>query len=1118
MKKTQFIDLFKNIKKTKVSFIAITMFVALGVAIFTGFSWAGKAIVKSVFGEFDNSNTYDFEILYPYGLTDDNLEELKKLDCVTDIEGSYFTYQVFIRDGIKYQAKVISLTDRISTSTQIEGNLPSKMGEVAVEKLWANNNNVSVGDVITFVHDDDGTAHYIDGIINKDTDVLTASQVTPDGMKYLYTDTYTVTALVENATYLAAMPSAYGVSVENNTPVNCIMYIPECNFDEAAFGGYVDVLVRSDLLRGYDEFNDEYREKCENIQKQIESLLNDIVDDKNKLIVGNVDELLNDADSELNKAQSQLSDAKDKITQGEKELSEGRKLLDESRKKLENGQAEVDRGWVELNASKAMLEDGRKQLQEKEAELEEGRKKVEESQKRFDEIKPLYDQGMEIYETVREEYQKFKNDDEKFAYIKYVCEETAISKVLEFFEITFDDISDYIMENLEKGEEIIGGYVDRIKEKVDSAQQQLEEGWKQINDGERLLAEKKKEVEEGEARIATAQKQLEDAQREIDNGRIILEKNEIIYKEKSQELAQGKIDYEEGCKKYEEESAEFESIRKRAGDIKASDCVTSNLEKNISASSVVVITDVFDRLRYNMASLFVIFGLLVCYSAVSRIVSEQTSLIGTKKALGLYNSEITMSYLLYTGIAATIGSVLGVLISRFIIEPVMLESVKSSLLYERSVYHMNIIDAVLVIGLEMVLILLVSYVACRGVLKRNAIKLLNGPDVAAAKVHFYEKFKIWEKASLFTKTIINNCFNDKKRVFATVVGVAGCAALVCCAMTMRNSVMGSFNKQFDDIFSFDSVIFFDDENESGSKEIKKLLDEKNIEYSEICHTLGAIKLPEGNTGITFVMIPADDKFDKFVNFMPVGNTASGNEEGVWLSNSYAQYYGAGSGDKITYVSAAGKEYEMSIKSPFEYYLTRNQVIMSADYYEKCFGQKVVSNAIIADLSRIDKIELQRELADVPGFLCFDDYYENSYLAFATFGKVADIIVVVYIALAVIMAILVLLVLLNMFVDEKKKELIVLMINGYSLKDARRYIYSDTIFLTVIGIAAGIAVGYFIGIESVKSFESSITIFIKQFGWLACVLSVCITAVLTFVMTKIALGRIGKFRLTEINNK
>lgn len=49
----------------------------------------------------------------------------------------------------------------------------------------------------------------------------------------------------------------------------------------------------------------------------------------------------------------------------------------------------------------------------------------------------------------------------------------------------------------------------------------------------------------------------------------------------------------------------------------------------------------------------------------------------------------------------------------------------------------------------------------------------------------------------------------------------------------------------------------------------------------------------------------------------------------------------------------------------------------------------------------------------------------------------------YLLLSALMAIVVLLNVDIMFADEKKRELIVLMINGFSVKDAKAYIYRDS---------------------------------------------------------------------------
>ena len=123
---------------------------------------------------------------------------------------------------------------------------------------------------------------------------------------------------------------------------------------------------------------------------------------------------------------------------------------------------------------------------------------------------------------------------------------------------------------------------------------------------------------------------------------------------------------------------------------------------------------------------------------------------------------------------------------------------------------------------------------------------------------------------------------------------------------------------------------------------------------------------------------------------------------------------------------------------------------------------------------------------------------------------------IYLALAVLMAIVVLLNLNFMFIDEKKRELIVLMINGFSVKDAKKYIYNDTFVLTVLGIILGLVVGAIMGSITVGTIEPMTAFFFKGIDWTAILVGTAVTAVLSFVMSLIALRRIPAFKLTDIN--
>ena len=157
-----------------------------------------------------------------------------------------------------------------------------------------------------------------------------------------------------------------------------------------------------------------------------------------------------------------------------------------------------------------------------------------------------------------------------------------------------------------------------------------------------------------------------------------------------------------------------------------------------------------------------------------------------------------------------------------------------------------------------------------------------------------------------------------------------------------------------------------------------------------------------------------------------------------------------------------------------------------------------------------------KVKDIEGFDSIIDDAAKQHGNFETFSAVSSAVVLIYLALAVLMAIVVLLNLNVMFIDEKKRELIVLMINGFSSKDARHYISYDTIVLTALGIIVGLILGCVMGSVTVASMEPATASFVKDIDALAVTAGIVGTVILAVIMSLISLHRIPKFNLTDIN--
>jgi ABC-type antimicrobial peptide transport system permease subunit len=191
------------------------------------------------------------------------------------------------------------------------------------------------------------------------------------------------------------------------------------------------------------------------------------------------------------------------------------------------------------------------------------------------------------------------------------------------------------------------------------------------------------------------------------------------------------------------------------------------------------------------------------------------------------------------------------------------------------------------------------------------------------------------------------------------------------------------------------------------------------------------------------------------------------------------------------------------------------MVMGKSYYEKVASDSTPT-AVLVQTGDIAFEDLEAAIADIEGFDSIVDDASKQKDDFDTFSSVSGSVVFIYLVLATIMAVVVLLNLNIMFIDEKKRELIVLMINGFSTKDAKAYIYRDSIVLTVIGILLGIVLGSFMGGITVAALEPDLAYYHKGFNEIAALIGAVGAGTFAVAVLLYALRMIPRFNLTDIN--
>lgn len=1222
MKKTQIIELLNTIKNTLISFISITMFVLFGVGIFLGLDWTAKDLKYKLNNRYDEDNFHDLEIYYPYGVSKNDVNRLKKISGIDEIESFFYGFEFFKKDNKVGQAKIVSLTNDIDLYFGLRGRLPENEHEILVEEGSAYGQGLKIGDKVTFYGEEAKQDYILNKITNQDNVNLDELvEISKQDYSYLKCNEVEIVGTIKNPEYISMSKASYGTSNRTGVQVDAIFYTNYDSLNEDIINGYNSVLIKNNNLKNKYTFSDEYLKLSEDFSNDVKDIANQIGKDSYQRVKNKTDNILLDASKALDDAHIELLNAQNDIDKAliewndnleiindyKKTLNEAKILLQENEEKLNEAAIEIAKGDSELasaiqkyNILSSEIEEFKttyssikssserlyeyftsgmetaqmlvylseyfsfdvetiinrenieiiidllsneiiKENIELLEEFEENKEEAIESIVNFiiDYMEEYYietdpsqldEVATYVYEGIIDIKERLQAiDNTRIIYLEALIElaeydDELYNKTIGEYQSKVDYIQKTIIENLQESIDIINEYFGEdglYIALINNVDYYINEAFTKIDE---LLVDANNQIEEGRNLLSSYKAQYSEAlnefktkKQEYIDGTNELEKGIETLNSAKQKIDDSQKELDEYTKEYEDKSERYNELVDIADQIKDYGTIIQTRNVNPGYIYLELLSNIISKLKTNLGGLFLIISLFICYSVVTRNVFDQSKQIGTKKALGLSQKEVTLSFVLYSGITVIIGGIFGVVLAYCVVEKMLIPLIVKSFTFARYAEYFSFKDALLLIGIEFILIEVITLFACKGVLKTSTVKLLKGFEPASGKKRFYEKFKIWNKLSLLTKTIINNIFNDKQRVFATLIGIIGCTALVVSSIMLRNNVLRSFDKQYEEYFIFDHMVYYDSNNDEASKQIENILIENDVNYSNVYYSIGYVYNDKFEKLLVKEFIYDDiDSFSKLVKF----DTHDGKQfdyNGAWLNESVKVNYKLDNQESIILSEINGGETKIDLNGFYKYYFYNPILFMNSTTYEHYFDKdKPCCNTFIIDTENIDISKINAQLENIDGYLNTFNYYQYCKGDAEVFRTIATAIVGLYSFISVLMSIFVLLNLLNTFVMEKKSELIVLMINGFTSKDAKRYIYFDTVIMTIIGVIVGVVVGYFAGIGAIGAFESKFMYLLHDLDFYACIIGASLTIVLTYIMTKVAIKKIDKFKLTDIN--
>ena len=1089
-------DFYMEIRKSPGRFLSILFIVALGVAFFSGIRASEPDMRLTGDTYFDESNLMDIKALSTYGVTQDDVDAILKIDGVEHAEGAYSADFMQVVDKKQKVLHVISLQDEMNQVKLSDGRMPQKAGECLADQ----DAGYKVGDTIKLRS---GTS---DEVI----DTLT-------------TDTLKVVGLCSSPMYISY---GRGSATIGTGTISAFVMVPEETFDMDV---YTEVYVQVKGAKNEVAFTDGYDKKVEKVLDQIEDITDERAEIRKQELVNEAQEKIDeareeleqgraDAASELADAAAKIADAEEQLTNGKAQITSGKKQIASAKNTLSKKESELEQAQNQYNAGLAQLQEGEAQYEaglaqyeaakpEAEAKIQSGREEIEKKKQELAEAPAQLEQLKQMVAGLEQKQTAGIITEEEEATLKEL-KENQIPQ-LEYFIANGEQLiasGEAELDAAQKQLDDTAATLAQTKSELDAAKaslngvpQQLASGKAQIQSGWAEIRKQEKKLEEGAAEIAENEAKVAEAKIEYANGE----------EEAAQKIAEGE-------QKIADAEAKVQDIEKPTWYVYDRDTLTEYSGYGENAERLGAIGRVFPVLFFLVAA-------LISLTSMTRMVEEQRTAIGTMKALGYSKMSIAKKYLGYALIATAGGSVLGVLIGEKILPYIIVYAY--GILYQH-ITHILVpyqwIYAWMAAAAAIVCTMAATFFACYKELVAQPAVLMRPPAPKNGQRVFLERIKfIWKHLSFTWKSCIRNLTRYKKRFFMTVFGIGGCMGLMLVGYGIKDSCYEIAELQFRDIQMYDGSVYL---KEDISDETRQNLLDYMKDDSDISHymqtSMKNVTLVNGkNKRDTYQVVFSEPKDVK--DYFDFHDRKSKEEytlddEGVIISEKTGKLLNAKAGDTIEIKDEENGNKKVKIAHICENYMG-HYIFFTPSYYEKVYGENSEYNSIFFAGQKGDTQEDYNKIGE--DILTQDGALSVSYMRdiekqLDDMLKSLNLVIVVLIISAGMLAFVVLYNLNTVNITERQRELATLKVLGFYDLEVAEHVYRENVLLTFIGAAVGVVLGKFLHAFIIDTVEVDTAMFGRNINFSSYMYSLLFTILFSLIVNGIMYFKLKKIDMVE----
>jgi putative ABC transport system permease protein len=856
-------------------------------------------------------------------------------------------------------------------------------------------------------------------IIKLGDTIVLAEDNPASSLEMLSPQKLTVVGLARSSAYIS---TARGNSGIGNGRVSNFLYVPETAFTSEYYTG---IELRLTSTEGLSAFSKEYATAVKEGRAALEDFTQRRAEARHNAIIAEAEASLEEVEVELETKSTQietdLGTAKEALEKGLISRDEALERYETYSTSLARSRRELDQGWTELSASQRELNAQRTTLEASRNAVAGGQTALQELTLQRDTLKAAL---------------ALETDPVKAA-------------------------------TLQAQIDALQAQIDPLATQVGSSAAELSKAEQQFSVATAACTAAESKLTAGEKEYHAGENALWDLYREIERATERLNTGQQEYDQQSAEASDA----------LEEARAELDRNR---SELAALALPAWSIEERKDFPGYANFSDDKDRIA-NLSLIlpwffFLVAG-IICLTTMTRMVEEQRMQIGTLKACGYRRGQIARGYQIYAWLAGLSGGALGVAIGVSTFPPTIWNAYSAT--YLISPFQPILAPVPCLIGLlgGAVALSLATAFACHNTLNRSASELMRPRAPRAGKRVFLERWrKLWSRISFGHKVTIRNLLRHRVRFVVTVIGVAGCTALLLAGFGLRDSISNTVDLHYGDggvSRSQATLVLNTASSAQEDTELNKALANVASIYAHAESVTISFGDKTNGEVVTYLVVPEDPSaFGDFVtlrqraNHEPIpfpditasGATDIGSRPNVVITEQVANTLGLKVGDVISFGAPAGIPAKARVSGITENYIA-NYLYLSPTTYQTLFGAapKYQSIYLASDLSEEDFEALLTELVATDNVI--------TALSSSQLRKVLDVVVAnmntvvsLMIGAALILAVVVLYNLISIMVLERVREFATMKVLGYHRRQVAAFLSRETTVMTITGLIMGLPLG------------------------------------------------------------